>query len=255
MNATRRGSSSWLTRIANLPPRMTVVVIILSALLSCGIYWAWSWFSHSDHFPLRHVTIRADASYVPGTTLRKTVAAHLQGGFFDFDAAALNTALLRLPWVKSVSFERRWPDTLRINVIEKEPLARFGHRGVITKDHALFFLSATQLTSQLSSLRSSLPQLFGPDDELDNILSHFDQLTVQLGVLDLSIARLTLTSRLTWRLVLSNGIQLRLGRQDIQQRLRRFIGLYPTLIGKKRAGAVKYVDLRYPNGFALRWKQ
>jgi cell division protein FtsQ len=62
-----------------------------------------------------------------------------------------------------------------------------------------------------------------------------------------------LTQRFAWQLRLAGGLDLMLGRDaDLaEERLRRFVGVYETTL-KKMSRRHEYVDLRYPNGFALR---
>jgi len=60
-----------------------------------------------------------------------------------------------------------------------------------------------------------------------------------------------LTARHAWQLRLGNGLHLMLGRDAelAEVRLRRFVEIYPSVEKRKQH---EYVDLRYPNGFALR---
>ena len=62
--------------------------------------------------------------------------------------------------------------------------------------------------------------------------------------------RVVLTQRHAWQLKLGNGMHIMLGRDaDLaEERLRRFVDAYPSVRKKQH----EYVDLRYPNGFALR---
>jgi cell division septal protein FtsQ len=50
----------------------------------------------------------------------------------------------------------------------------------------------------------------------------------------------------------SNGIELKLGREDTLKRVQRFIDLYPS-ISKHKAEAIEQVDLRYDTGLAVRF--
>jgi cell division protein FtsQ len=81
------------------------------------------------------------------------------------------------------------------------------------------------------------------------------------------IAAVVLTPRYAWQLRLAGGLDLELGRdgaEPVEQRLARFVAAYPESLGRlpRRAAATgaeieRHVDLRYPNGFALRvagWK-
>ena len=67
--------------------------------------------------------------------------------------------------------------------------------------------------------------------------------------------QVTLSPRLAWALRLENGMQVEMGREQVKApvgaRLQRFIEVYPETVGK-RATRPSVVDLRYPNGFAMR---
>jgi len=74
-----------------------------------------------------------------------------------------------------------------------------------------------------------------------------------LAPLGAELERVVLTPRYAWQLRLSSGLHIMLGRDAdaAEARLRKFVEIYAGTLGR---GARKheYVDLRYPNGFALR---
>jgi cell division protein FtsQ len=63
------------------------------------------------------------------------------------------------------------------------------------------------------------------------------------------VEEVILTPRLAWQLKLSSGVRLALGRDAdaAEVRLERFVQA-----AAKGVARYDYVDLRYPNGFALR---
>ena len=52
----------------------------------------------------------------------------------------------------------------------------------------------------------------------------------------------------------SQAIDVRLGRFDTEKRLQRFIRVLPALVSEKEFAdnKIKVIDMRYPNGFAVR---
>jgi len=73
-----------------------------------------------------------------------------------------------------------------------------------------------------------------------------------LAVHDLSITRLEQDERRAWVVTLNSGVKLLLGRKESEKRLTRFIDIYPRVL-KAWEQRIDEVDLRYPNGFAVRW--
>ena len=74
-----------------------------------------------------------------------------------------------------------------------------------------------------------------------------------VAAVGLKVERLVEDERRAWWLQLDNGIVVELGRDDFAQRLQRFTDLYPRLRSGHTA-EIAAVDLRYINGFAVRWK-
>jgi cell division protein FtsQ len=68
----------------------------------------------------------------------------------------------------------------------------------------------------------------------------------------------SLSSRFAWQLRLSNGLTVQLGRDSdkerVEERLTKFVSVYPQTLGKS-GRRLEYVDLRYPNGFALQVRE
>ena len=66
---------------------------------------------------------------------------------------------------------------------------------------------------------------------------------------------MTLTPRYAWQIKLRSGLSIVLGRDTselpVEARLARFVAVYPQTLGRIPQRH-EYVDLRYPNGFALR---
>jgi cell division protein FtsQ len=54
------------------------------------------------------------------------------------------------------------------------------------------------------------------------------------------------------KLALASGASIEVGRENARERLKRFLDAWPKLIAG-RTDTLAYVDLRYENGFALRW--
>ncbi|MBM3346988.1 MAG: cell division protein FtsQ, partial [Betaproteobacteria bacterium] len=76
-----------------------------------------------------------------------------------------------------------------------------------------------------------------------------------LAQLQLEPRMVMLSPRYSWQLRLSNGLTMQLGRDTekdrIADRLARFVSVYPLTLGQL-SRKLDNVDLRYPNGFALR---
>ncbi|MGA1730758.1 MAG: cell division protein FtsQ/DivIB, partial [Steroidobacteraceae bacterium] len=75
----------------------------------------------------------------------------------------------------------------------------------------------------------------------------------RLGHQGLRLKALTLDERGAWEMELTNGVLVRLGRNQVDQRTERFIRVASQVIAG-RAAEVSHVDMRYSNGFSIGWR-
>jgi cell division protein FtsQ len=68
--------------------------------------------------------------------------------------------------------------------------------------------------------------------------------------IDQGIERLSVDPRGDWRLKLASGAELRLGTTLVEERLARYLASAAQL---EAAGRPLTVDLRYSNGFSVKW--
>ena len=85
------------------------------------------------------------------------------------------------------------------------------------------------------------------------MLKYFVNINRILAPLHAKISYLELTPYMTWKLKLENGMTLKVGHNDILTRMTHFVKVYPKIVGE-RAENIDYIDLRYPNGMAVKWK-
>jgi len=167
----------------------------------------------------------------------------IDGNFFAVDPAAVRAALEQLPWVRRVSVRRVWPERLEVTLEEHVALARWG-------DDALVNTYGERFNGRTEQ---ALPVFLGPagtQAEVARRYARFARLVAPLGA---PLERVVLTPRYAWELRLADGLQIVLGRDADagESRLKRFVDVYPETLGRI-ARRQEYVDLRYPNGFALR---
>ena len=195
-------------------------------------------------FPLHNVRLSDTPQRVDTTGVLQVVRSEVQGNFFTVDIERLRQALEKLPWVRSVSIRREFPYRLVVQLEEHQALARWNNHSLVNQQGEVFVAKSE------SGSERALPNFIGPDDTAADITAHYTQFTQQLATLNLQAVQITLSPRRAWQLRLSNGMVLELGREDMQQRLARFVEAYPYSLAAI-SSQVKVVDLRYRNGFAV----
>jgi len=230
--------------------------VVLALLLAAGVLGSAAWLLRDLYYrPISSVRVAGDLRHVSRAALERAVARYAATGFFRVDVDAIRAAAMRLPWVKTVSVRRAWPDSLHIAVIEREPAARWATGGLVDDGGTLF--SPGGGTESFSGL----PLLEGPRGTEHGMLERYRSFERALAPMHAHIRVLQLNRRGAWRAELDDGIRLVLGRgpgpgagdQRLPERLRVFARAFRAALADK-ADTIEQVDLRYPNGFAVRWK-
>lgn len=196
-------------------------------------------------FPVREITVLGSLQHTARESIERAARDGVSGNFFATDLGALRVSLQQLPWVRRVSVRRIWPDRIEVTLEEHVALARWGDSGLVNTHGERF--AATSL--------APLPMFAGPSGTESELTRRYHQFSVLLAPLGEAPERVILTPRFAWQLRLARGLNLELGRdsarEPIEQRLRRFVAAYPRTLARIQRHH-QYVDLRYPNGFALR---
>ena len=223
-------------RVLNLAAGFLAGVALLA--LSAG---ALHLLLRSEMFPLRSIELTAPAQHLTREQVEAAVRGRLAGNFFAVDVATVRAAVEALPWVRRAAVRRVWPDRLEVTVEEHVPLARWGD-GELVNTYGERFAGRTD---------TALPLFVGPPGAESDVARQYLRFAAAVAPLGTALERVVLTPRFAWQLRLANGLHLMLGRDADQAdaRLRRFVAIYPSVEKKKQH---EYVDLRYPNGFALR---
>jgi len=118
-----------------------------------------------------------------------------------------------------------------------------------------FFVLGAGIILGVSAHAKELPDFIGQAGDSKDVAQRYAQFNRQLAALNLQVMQVALNARHAWQLQLNNGMVLELGHEDMQQRLARFVAVYPYAEGrwqKAEGGGAVYVDLRYRNGFAVK---
>ncbi len=227
-----------------LRPALAALTVAGSAL---GLTLMSEWMHDPQAWPVKRVHIEGKFQHLHKAQIRAVAAAPAAAGFFVVDVGDLQARLQALAWVDQVSVRRIWPDELDIQVREQRPVARWGAASFINARAEVF-------TPDTPVLLDDLPALDGPEGNQLRVLEMHYRLQALLRPLQLDVSAITLTARRAWRLRLNNGLRLEVGRRDPLQRVARFVRVYPAILASG-AGELTSVDLRYSNGFAVRWNR
>ena len=169
--------------------------------------------------------------------------------FFSLDVKRVQQKLEQLPWIDKVSVRRQWPNGLSIHVIDQEPVAYWNDEYLLNNNGDIFLAPQEKITVQL-------PRFYGPKHVPMAVLTGYRALLPLFVDEKLQLEQVILNKRESWKIILTNGSQLILGRgNDVirNSRVERFLKVYKHVMPVDKQ--INYVDLRYDTGFAVNWKK
>jgi cell division protein FtsQ len=224
-------------------------------LLASGVLLAWAGamaLQRLPVFPLKQLVVVTSLDEVSRVQIEHTARSALGGNFFTVNLETAQAAFERMPWVRAASLRRHWPDRIELALEEHRAAARWtpleGEARLVNTRGEVFMAAA----------RESLPAFVGPEGSARRVLDRYQQFSDGLAAIGRRPVAIHLSAREAWQLKLDDGVMLELGRDQprhpLAERLGRFTAHYATVSNsaRNRLQTIGVVDMRYPNGFALR---
>ena len=205
-----------------------------------GIVWA------IDQ-PIQTVAVAGSFQRVSPADVERAVKQSARGaGLVSVNLQAVRSAVQHLPWVDTVSVQRSWPRGLKVTIAEQVAAARWGETGLLNTRGELF-------ASEARHIPLELPQLTGPDGSETAVALRYLSMHGRLTETGMRLTALRLDARGAWEFDLDNGVTVRLGRKQVDERFETFMATAVKIIAQ-RASDIAYVDMRYSSGFAIGWR-
>ncbi|MDB5841851.1 MAG: FtsQ-type protein [Herminiimonas sp.] len=225
--------------------------MVALALVSAGLWWV----VQRPMFSLKVIQLegvaQAPLRYVNPSTVRSTALPRIRGNFFTANLDGVRSAFEAVPWVRRAAVRREWPNRLVVSLEEHQPLGTWGEDGKLVSVYGDVF------TANLAEAEEDgdLPEFGGPNGSEQEVVARFQDMRKWLAPANLVPESVQLSSRYAWTIRLNNGMTVELGREQTREtlkgRVERLAGIYPQLAARLQ-DRIESVDMRYPNGLALK---
>jgi cell division protein FtsQ len=195
--------------------------------------------------PLKSVAVEGQFNYLPKDRAMELITAEIDGDFMQLNLDRLKNVLQADPWIERVSLSRRWPDTLVVKIAEQQPIARWDADGFLNQSGEI--IRVKEVDKLLG-----LPWLQGNEINAREIMQQYQDLSTLLRTRGLEIMTLSCDNKKSWRVMLKNGVEIVIGRDQVMEKLQRFVTAYDEFLSGVW-GDVQAIDVRYTNGVAVRW--
>ena len=185
------------------------------------------------------------------------VNSQLDKGFWQLDLLELKANLESHSWVRQAVIRRQWPNQLVIGIDEYVAVARWNEDYLLSATGHVFLPSEITAFTHLPRLKV---ESFGSDQQqgasretIKQAVTWFNQFQKPLTNFGLSVVEQSQLEDGDFILLLSNGLTLVLGADQVTNRFDRFLSLLDGAL-IEQLDDIEVIDLRYVNGLSVRWR-
>ena len=193
------------------------------------------------------VVINGEFNYLSERDVIDLIDENVQTGFLTLNLPDLNRKIVEQDWIRSSSIRRSWPATLIVNIEEEIPVARWGERQLL--NNVGDYIDVINKDSV-----SHLPVIFSQAGDTKEIIKIYQLISELLGPVGLRIDEVESDNAGSWTLTVLSDIKIILGRDQLVEKLQRLQSVWMAELSSQEKN-INAIDLRYPNGLAVKWKQ
>ncbi len=220
------------------------VLIVAPLLFLIGAY---SWIQNPENLTIKSVEVVGELTILNKSQLQPVIEPFTKTNLYLLDAKGLEEKIENNPWVHSASMTKIWPDKLIVKIHEQRPVAFWGEASMLAENGEI-------IRASLDKKKRTLPSLYSPRDKGRNMATGFLKIRKWMDGFPLKMVEFKEDTRGSWQIKLENGMTLKIGREQQEKRLRRFMVGYEQSLADV-IDEINTVDLRYTNGFAVQWKK
>ncbi len=209
-----------------------------------GLVGLVTWAAVSSTSVLSKVQLKGSVEQVSRAQVQEVVEPYMGKSFWRVDLERLHADLVRLEWVYQAQVTRRWPNQLRVELIEQTPVARWQDDGLLNQLGEIFYPHQIEPFQQLVKLD-------GNPLNAASILKTLSDFQQQFNQLDWHIEKLAQQPDRSWQLDFLSGTRLLVDETNQKSKIDRFMRAFAKTDPALRKFAQVY-DLRYSNGFVIK---
>jgi len=141
-------------RLMNATTAALVGVFVLLGLVATT-----RWVARLPGFDIQGISVRGDVVHNNIPSMRANVLSQVSGTFFTVNLTAIREAYESMPWVRKAVVRREFPNRLRVELQEHQPVAYWGTEG----DSRMLNSFGEVFDANIDEVEpNTLPRLAGP---------------------------------------------------------------------------------------------
>jgi len=218
---------------------MLIAVIVLLA----GVYGLYKVITDA-----RVATLEVIGTNAPVETqyIAQHISPIVKDNYFTSDLEQIRDKALEVSWVDRVVVSRAWPNSIRVRVIPRHAIARWGTGRLLSDAGDVY-------TEAMVRKHPNLPLLHGPLSQSKIMMRRYNEINQLFHPVNLRLKELYLTERMTWFMQFDSGLRVIVDQDQTMSKLQRLSHLAQTDLQPVWPN-IAAIDLRYRNGLAIQWK-
>ncbi len=185
-------------------------------------------------------------SAIENQLLMQQLAPAVTANYFTADLEKIRDQALQVSWVDRVVVSRAWPDGIKVRVMPRHAIARWGTGRLLSDDGDVF-------AEAVVKNHPGLPMLHGPLSQSKVMMRRYNEINQLFVPSGLRLKELYLTERMTWFMQFDTGLRIIVDQDQTMSKLQRLSQLAQTDLKAVWPNIVA-IDLRYRNGLSIQWK-
>lgn len=255
-----------------LRARMNWMLSMIALVMPLGLIYAVDQHYIQDRLLFTEITVEGAYDQRGARLIREHALSELDGNYLSINLQRLAGKISQSSWIPAVSAHRKWPSTLAISVTPIDPIVRWNDKQWFINTGQLLDLPPFVEVQEISDM----PVLSGAQGDEYELFGAYLDYSEKFAAKGLTLNALRAGQEEVWHLELSPSalsksrdwsadagqspkwvdarVQIVVNQHNAMQRISRFLAtLDRTLIDQ--FAQIESIDLRYPNGFAVLWKQ
>ena len=220
-----------------------LLLLIAMAVLILGIFGLYNVITNAKIADLEVVGAQSDAEK---SQVINHVMPVVKYNYFTSDLKQVRDKALELPWVDRVVVSRAWPNAIKVRVMPKHAIARWGTGRLLSDSGDVFTEAVTKNNQQL-------PLLHGPSHQSKMMMRRYNEINQLFAPMNMRLKELYLTDRMTWFMQFDSGFRVIVDQDQMMSKLQRLSYLAQHDL-KPVWNQIAAIDVRYRNGLAIQWK-
>ncbi len=228
----------------SVKPLLWILLLTVPLGMIIGTY---QWIRNPKNLTIKSVEVTGDFTILDKKQLEPLIESYAKTNLYLLDVKNLEKEIENNPWVHSAALTHVWPNKLIVKIYEQKPVAHWGKTQMLAENGEI-------IKASMKKQKGDLPLLYSPNDKGRNMATGFIQIRKMMKGFPIKLVEFKEDARGSWRIKLENGMTLKIGREYQAKRLKRFMVAYDESLNEV-LDKISIVDLRYTNGFAVKWKK